>query len=79
MDIHDAGESGVERSGDRPKRTPSKRRDAVLFARRARNSGENRDMKIAVAVRKLVTSEIDDAAEVEATAKRLLAADFLSG
>ena len=78
MDIHDAGESGVERSGDRPGRATLKRREAALFARRARNTGENRDMKIAVAVRKIVTSEIDDAAEVEATAKQLLAAGFLS-
>lgn len=78
MDIHDAGES-VERSGDRPRRMAPKRREAAQFARRARNTGENRDMKVALAVRKLVTSEIDDAAEVEATAKRLLAADFLSG
>ena len=78
MDIHDAAESSVERSGDRPRRTTTKRGEARQFARRARNSGENRDMKIAVAVRKLVTSEIDDAAEVEATAKELLATGFLS-
>ena len=77
MGIHDAAENGVERSGDRPRRT-TRRREAAQFARRARNTGENRDMKVALAVRKLVTSEIDDAAEVEATAKQLLAADFLS-
>ena len=77
MGIHDAAEGGVERSGDRPRRA-TKRREAALFARRARNTGENRDMKIAMAVRKIVTSEIDDAAEFEATAKQLLAADFLS-
>ena len=78
MDTHDAAEDGVERSGDRPKRTTPERGEARQFARRARNSGENRDMKIAVAVRKLVTSEIDDAAEFEATAKQLLDAGFLS-
>lgn len=75
MDTHDAEESGVERGGDRP--GEGKRTEAAL-ARQARTSGEDRDMKIANAVRKLVTSEIDGAAEVQDTAKQLLATDFLS-
>ena len=72
MGIHNAGDSGVERSGDPSKRTTTKR------ANRTRHGSEDRAVIIEAAVRKLVTRELDSKAEVEETAKRLLATGFLS-
>ena len=72
MDTPNVAESdGVERSGEHPESTPSKRDETAPFLM-------PREVKVAIAVQKLVSRELDGTAELEATAKRLLDTGFMS-